>query len=56
MILSLGATFWQSFGPNGATWTPFVSIFMILVDLICVPVSQCEPEAVKKILSADLTI
>ena len=47
MILSLGATFLQSFGPNGATWTPSVSIFMIFGDLICGHVSQCQPEAVK---------
>ena len=30
MILSLGASFSQSFGPNGATWTLFVSIFMMM--------------------------
>ena len=50
MILSLGATFSQSFGPNGATCNPFVSIFMISGDLICVHVSRCQPEAVKKIM------
>ena len=30
MILSLGASFSQSFGANGATWTLFVSIFMMM--------------------------
>ena len=49
IILSLGATFSQSFGAHGATCTPFVSIFMIFGDLICVHVSQCQPEAVNKL-------
>ena len=31
MILSLGASVSQSFGPNGATWTLFVSIFMMMM-------------------------
>ena len=48
MILSLGATFSQSFGPNGATSTRFGFIFMVLGYLICEHVSQCQPEAFKK--------
>ena len=33
MILSLGATFWQSVGPNGATLTPFKPILMVFEGL-----------------------
>ena len=33
MILSLGATFSQSFSPNGATWTLFKQIFMVFQGL-----------------------
>ena len=32
MILSLGASVSQSFGPNGATWTLFVAIFMMMTS------------------------
>ena len=33
MILSLGATFCQSLGPNGATSTPFKAILMVFEGL-----------------------
>ena len=48
MILRLGATFWPSLDPNGATWTPFRSIVITFGYLICVHVSQCQPEPLKK--------
>ena len=56
MILRSGASFWQSFSPNGATWTPFRANFMVLGHFIFEHVSQCQPEAVKKWWIAHLTM